>query len=879
MSRKRALKKRADYRGGGYVSRKKYNTGGVYSDTPFEMNKKYNLEISLEQLPQGYAAALLDEAKYGTDEYAQIYSMIDRNAAAGSGGIQTYASDYFDKSISNYIGGKDLTPGIEKEPTGASVPTSEVSVPTYEASDTPDNEYSVAVDNNNNALQASASSNNINSIVDNNNNALYAVGGPTRTVQTPSAPEVVKTDPQFQTGTAEQIAARGPTTDPEDIAAQQITAAQGQVGQAQQQAPITAAQMTAAQAQDLAATQAAQGIVTKEAAAVGPTLTERAAAAQRDAAQEQVALVQDPELQVSPDAFIGALTGQVATVVQTTEAEQKEREATIGMPSPNAQEAQIINEFGFGSSKNRVLRGPEAKQAAADRLVAEHGIAQDVAENILEDVGELVTNVDGISQESLGAVASLPREALVSSQMESLLAGMETGETPTWARPAVEAVENKMVERGLSISSVGRDSLFNAIIQSALPIAQSNAQALQQRATQNLSNEQQALIQDRQISADFLVKNAGFKQQMDLANLSNDQQMRLANLSAQNLASSENLSASQQTELANLNSQMQSNLLQAKLAQEMGVVQLNVDQQTAIRNASMVANIDFTKYTTAQQNALANSKFMQSMTMADFNANQQSAMQNATTLASMDLATADQNTKLSITNAQNFLQMDMTNLSNAQQASIMDQQLMQQRFLSNQAAENAARQFNSASENQTNQFMANLAQQIETFNSTQLNTMNQFNTSETNRNRAINAQNELDAQKFNNQIKSQIRMFDSELDFKTSQWNSQNAQAVEQSNIAWRRQANTIDTAAQNAANQQAAQMTFNMSQAEQDFLWQRLRDEAGYAQLRGENKKERAMQTLSALYGNTELMTDKRDSYARDTVSRNLEDILEFNQ
>ena len=29
MSRKRALKKRADYRGGGYVSRKKYNTGGA----------------------------------------------------------------------------------------------------------------------------------------------------------------------------------------------------------------------------------------------------------------------------------------------------------------------------------------------------------------------------------------------------------------------------------------------------------------------------------------------------------------------------------------------------------------------------------------------------------------------------------------------------------------------------------------------------------------------------------------------------------------------------------------------------------------------------------------------------------------------------------
>ena len=50
----------------------------------------------------------------------------------------------------------------------------------------------------------------------------------------------------------------------------------------------------------------------------------------------------------------------------------------------------------------------------------------------------------------------------------------------------------RMAQRGLSTSTVGRDALFNAIIQSALPMAQSNAQALQQRATQNLSNQQQA---------------------------------------------------------------------------------------------------------------------------------------------------------------------------------------------------------------------------------------------------------------------------------------------------------------------------------------------------------------------------------------------------
>ena len=43
-----------------------------------------------------------------------------------------------------------------------------------------------------------------------------------------------------------------------------------------------------------------------------------------------------------------------------------------------------------------------------------------------------------------------------------------------------------MSARGISVSSVGRDALFNSIIQSAMPMAQSNAQALQQRAVKGI---------------------------------------------------------------------------------------------------------------------------------------------------------------------------------------------------------------------------------------------------------------------------------------------------------------------------------------------------------------------------------------------------------
>jgi hypothetical protein len=827
MSRKRALKKRADFRKGGFVDRQKFQSGGTIVDYVLKDGKLVHRTTG---------------QPFNIGDYAQSQTGSTTPATSTTSTTPTTTT---------------TAPTVSGDPVSVGGSSSASTSTTTPSTSVTNGQANGGTIDTGQATTVSAQ-------------RKFDSGAAAPTVRTDFIDETIAADPSKS-----RMEDRQATAAPEDATANVITAAQGETAQATQQAPVQAAQMTAVQAGDVAPTEAAQGQVTQTAQAEGPELSERAVAAERDTAQEQAALAQTQELEVGQDAFVQRVVGEQADVVQTTPAEKQQREAVLGMPAPSGEEAQIINEFGFGASKNRVLRGEDAKQAAAGRLVAEHGLSQDVADSILEDVGELVTNIDGIPQESLGAVASLPKEALVSSQMEALLAGMEDGKTPAFARPAVAAVEQMLADRGLSASSVGRDALFNAIIQSALPIAQSNAQALQQRASQNLSNEQQALIQDRQIASDFLGKNAAFKQQMEIANLSNDQQMRLANLTAQNQAGSENLSAAQQTELAELNSRMQTNLLQAKLAQEMGVAQLSVDQQTAMNNAALNANIDFTKFNTAQQTELANSKFMQSMTMADFNANQQTAIQNATALASMDLAAADQRTKLAITNAQNFLQMDMANLTNEQQAFMLDQQLLQQRLLSDQAAQNAASQFNATSENQMNQFMTNLAQGIEIFNNTQLNAMSQFNTSEENRTAALNAQNDLEADKFNSQMQTQVELFDQELEFKADQWNAQNEQVIEQSNVEWRRKSNTLNTAAQNESNRMAAQMTFNMSMGEQNFLWQQMRDEASFSQQALESEKERAMQIMASIFGNTELMDDTKGRTKAEQMAAELEKIV----
>ena len=748
-------------------------------------------------------------------------------------------------------------------------------------------------------------------------------------------------------------------TPPEGVSASQFTSAVANVKTALQQGTITPAQYQEALVGELNKTTAAQGVA-RPPITVDEirSLTAPATAAQVGA--EEISKVKMADYTISPDAFVPGVTVGQVNLAPTPEAEKQERQAITGS-APTGVEAQILDKISYTASQARAVKGEAAIGEAATMVAQVGAIPEAITAAIVDDPATVEAQIDNQAVEVQAAVAALPTEALVSSQMETLLGGLESGQVPTWAKPAVALVEQNLAQRGMSASTVGRDSLFNAIIQSALPIAQSNAQALQARAAQNLSNQQQANLQSSQLdmtrrmqnlanrqtagsqtaqmandmaqlqsqfrqqatiataeqaqqvrlqnlqnqqrsaelnaqnqqamnaqnlsntqqvelanlqiesqtnlanmsadnqaklaefqtAAEFLAKNAEFKQQMELANLSSEQQTRLANLSALNQAGADNLNAAQQTELANLNARMQTNLAAAEIARQLNVAQLNVDQQRAVQNATMVANIDLNKFNAAQQVELANSQFMQSTTLANMNARQQAAMQNATAMASMDLATADQRTKIAIQNAQNFLQLDMANLSNQQQALVLDQQIAQQRLLSNQSATNAALQFNATSQMQADQFMVNLGAQMEQFNTAQTNAMAQFNATEQNRTAAINAGNAIDVAKFNNQLNTQLDQFNAQMDQQREIWNAQNAQAIQQSNIEWRRQANTINTAAQNASNQAAAQMAFGLTSAELSNIWQQLRDEATYARTAYENEQQRKTTLYNTALGN----------------------------
>ena len=290
--------------------------------------------------------------------------------------------------------------------------------------------------------------------------------------------------------------------------------------------------------------------------------------------------------------------------------------------------------------------------------------------------------------------------------------------------------------------------------------------------------------------------------------MDNEQQARLTNTQNNLNVALANMSNRQQTALAKMQ-------VQAALAGQ----ELSNQQQANILNAEKYAEAAKVNFTQEQQRVFANAKVMETLGLQNLNNAQATALANAATIAQMDMANLNNRQQAMVLNAQGFLQMDMSNLSNAQQAETINQQAKMQTLLSDQASRNAAQNFNATSQNQVNQFFESLAADINKLNSTQANAQSQFNTGQTN---ALN-------------------QFRATMQNTREQFNTTNAVTLAQANATWRRNLNTANTAAINAANQLNAANYLNISNTALNNIWQQYRDEADYAYTSSENAQDRA--------------------------------------
>ena len=214
-----------------------------------------------------------------------------------------------------------------------------------------------------------------------------------------------------------------------------------------------------------------------------------------------------------------------------------------------------------------------------------------------------------------------------------------------------------------------------------------------------------------------------------------------------------------------------------------------------------------------------------------------------------------------VTNANSYLQMDMANLSNKQQTSLANLTTRQAFLLSDQAASNAAAQFNATSTNEVNKFYDNLISQMNQQNATRIDAMKQFANTESNKIAAINAQNQVAVDKANTDRTAAINQFNATLDNERQKFNADNQRTIDQSNVTWRRAINTANTTAVNATNQLNAQNLLELSNYSLSNLWQQWRDEASWVNSASETAANRAHNAaLAALERTTELDVKNED-------------------
>lgn len=220
--------------------------------------------------------------------------------------------------------------------------------------------------------------------------------------------------------------------------------------------------------------------------------------------------------------------------------------------------------------------------------------------------------------------------------------------------------------------------------------------------------------------------------------------------------------------------------------------------QSRVQNASKISDIANMNFTADQQIALENSRAANTMELSNLSNKQALTMAEASALANLDMSNLSNRQQAAVQNAQSFLQMDMQNLSNEQQKVMFDNQSTVQSLFNDQAATNAARQFNAQSQNEVDQYFAGLQTQVSQFNASQINAQDQFNAGEANA----------------------LSKFNREVDNQRDQFNATNALAIAQNNAVWRREIATKDTAAVNRVNELNAKAALDISNTAYNNMW-----------------------------------------------------------
>ncbi len=439
----------------------------------------------------------------------------------------------------------------------------------------------------------------------------------------------------------------------------------------------------------------------------------------------------DPFQYVMPGS--GQVSGQVAVPTST---------ATTSQAAPVAQtQANVMQASQAAPAVDAAMQATQAAQtnpqdpraqvtaaqqtaSSVGNLQAAQGNASLINSPVQRQIqqGELISGVADAATaaqftEQIQAAQTTPTQAaMVQGQLDGLMQQFVGGNTPAWAAGAIRNANAAMAARGLGASSIAGQAIVQAAMESALPIAQADAQIQAQFEGQNLSNRQQIAMLSAQQRAKFMgqefdqafqtrVQNSARIGDIANMNFTAEQQVQLENSRATNTMNLNNLSNSQAMVMA-----------EASALAQLDTQNLSNRQQTAVQNANSFLQTDMANLSNSQQTELFKSQQRVQSMFTDQAAQNAAAQFNATSQNQTDQFFQSLGTQVSQFNA---TQQNAQSQFNAGQTNTVE------RF--NAELNNQRDQFNAQNQMVIAQSNAQWRRQIATADTASVNRANELN--------------------------------------------------------------------------------------------------------------------------------------------------------
>jgi hypothetical protein len=487
------------------------------------------------------------------------------------------------------------------------------------------------------------------------------------------------------------------------------------------------------------------------------------------------------------------------------------------LPSDDVSISKQLIPTGKGKVDDRTDKSAQEGTAAQATAATQPTLTKATTEDVTQDIRDeaLTTTSGDLSDDAQVKAQEIEQEELAIRDVKAA----QIGQGVQVVSPAKRRLEQGEIFSGVANAEVAKNFLEGVEAATGAPSSQATVQGQLTSLMQQFEGgeppawaagamrQATAVMAQRGMAASSMAGQAIVQAAMESA-------LPIALQDAQTVARFEEQNLSNRQQRAMLAAQQRAQFLGMEFDQEF---------QSRVARAATISDIANRNFSAEVQIALENSRLAQTTNLTNVGNRQAVVMAQAAAIAEADMTNLNNRQQAEVRNAQHFLQMDMANFNAEQQVDMFRNQSIIQGLFTDQAAENAASQFNATSQNQSDQFFARLETQVSESNTAQTNAMEQFNAGE------VNA-----LTKFQEQLNNQRDLF-----------NAQNQLVIAQANAQWRQQLATINNAAQNEANRQDALQANGLTQKGLDEIWQRERDLMAYAFTAAENAQARRVELL----------------------------------